>query len=301
MVDVAGSNRRSPIARVSIVTVCLNARDTIAMTMDSVLEQTFPSIEHVIIDGGSTDGTIEIVRERAPAYFVSERDDGLYHAMEKGAHAATGDVVFFLNSGDVFHDKNVVKDVVDCFNRSGVDAVFGNLLPRYLNIGDQHDHQAFRDGQLIDLSYFNNRRLFFDESIHHQTIFYRREIFDRCGYLCAEPEATGEYHLHMCAFIRHGLIARHIPRTICRFALGGKSTSNFAEEWARFSRARDILRRTFFPNGKRVPINSAYEYLERSPPLPMRLRIWLRRSPLHPHLSRLKHYWQRTGGRLRIG
>lgn len=286
----APSNERPSVKRVSVVTVCLNAQATIEMTMNSVREQTFAQIEHVIIDGGSTDGTVDLIRAYSPACFVSERDDGLYYAMQKGALAATGDIVFFLNSGDRFYDASVVADVVDFFNQTDCDAVFGNLLPCYLNADDTHDHSAFRDQQLLDLSYFNNRRLFFNESIHHQTIFYRRHIFDQCGYICNDQAATGEYHLHMCAFVRHGFIAKHIPRAICRFALGGKSTSNFTEEWARFSRAREILRNKFFPNGQHVPITSTYEYLERPPSPRLRIKIWLRKSRLRSLLSRVKQY-----------
>jgi len=113
------------IGRVSVVTVCLNARQTIETTLRSVREQSFGSIEHVVIDGGSTDGTGEIVQTYGPAYFVSEPDNGLYYAMQKGAAAATGDIVFFLNSGDVFFDETVVAEVVKCFDETGSDAVFG--------------------------------------------------------------------------------------------------------------------------------------------------------------------------------
>jgi glycosyltransferase involved in cell wall biosynthesis len=282
-----------------VVTVCLNARQTIETTLRSVREQSFGSIEHVVIDGGSTDGTGEIVQTYGPAYFVSEPDNGLYYAMQKGAAAATGDIVFFLNSGDVFFDETVVAEVVKCFDETGSDAVFGNLLPCYLSPGDTHDHGAFRDRQLLDLSYFRNRRLFFNESIHHQTIFYRREIFDHCGYICEDPSANGEYHLHMCAFVKHGYIAKHLPKPICRFALGGKSTSNFSEEWRRYTLARDILRAKFFPNGRRIPITDRYEYHYRAPSIALRLRIRLRESPFHPLLSWTKNRWQTVSSMIR--
>lgn len=282
------SERAPPVTTVSVVTVCLNAAATIAATLDSVLAQNHPAIEQLVVDGGSRDETVAIARSRQPAWLVSEADGGIYPAMQKGALAASGDVVFFLNSGDRFHDDSVVSDVVRCFNESGAAAVFGNLLPCYLEAGDRHDHGAFRAGKLLDLSYFSNRRLFYDESVHHQTMFYRRSIFDRCGFICADGRATGEYHLNMCAFVGQGLPVQHLPRPICRFALGGTSTADFATEWARFETAREVLRAIYFPDGRDVPFEGEYEYLASPPPLGTRLKIRLRRSPLHAVVSRVK-------------
>jgi glycosyltransferase involved in cell wall biosynthesis len=287
------------VARVSVVTVCLNAAATIAATLDSVAAQDFGAIEQLVIDGGSRDGTVDIARACQPAILVSEPDGGIYPAMQKGALAATGDVVFFLNSGDTFHDAGVVSDVVRCFDQTGCEAVFGNLLPCYLQPGDSHDHGAFRAGKLLDLSYFSNRRLFYDESVHHQTMFYRRRIFDHCGFLCSDPRATGEYHLNMCAFVGHGLPVRHIARPICRFALGGASTADFRAEWERFATARDVLRGMYFPHGRAVPFGGEYEYLAGPPPLRTRMRIRLRRTPLHGVVSRAKQAGNRLLARHR--
>jgi glycosyltransferase len=284
---------RQTIARVSVVTVCLNARSTIAATLRSIKGQSFPSIETVLIDGGSADGTVELIKAHDPDYLVSEPDGGVYYAMEKGARAATGDIVFFLNSGDVFYDDGVVAGVVDFFNETGSDAVFGNLLPCYLHRDDTHDHKMFRAQKLMDLSYFNNRKLFYYESIHHQTIFYKREIFQHCGFICEEDvKANGEYFLHMCAFVEHGYSLKHLPKPICRFALGGQSTSNFAEEWERYTLAREVLRRRFFPAGPNIPVPEENEYLYYLPTFRKRLKIRMRQSSLYPVLLWAKHMCQ---------
>lgn len=275
--------------RVSVVTVCLNARSTIEATLRSVKWQSFPCIETVLIDGGSTDGTLEVIKSYRPDYFVSEPDQGIYDAMNKGVQAATGDIVFFLNSGDTFYDDNVVSDVVLFFNKTGSDAVFGNLFPCYLHRGDTHDHKFFRSQRMLDLSYFNNRKLFYYEPIHHQAIFYKRKIFDQCAFICNDDAAaSGEYHLHMCAFVKHGYSLKHFPKPICRFALGGKSTSNFAEEWRRYVLARHILRRKFFPWGPRIPVPEENEYLYERPSFPIQLKIRLRHSSLYPLLLWMK-------------
>jgi glycosyltransferase involved in cell wall biosynthesis len=163
--------------KISIVTVCRNAKATVGSTIDSVRSQVYGNIEHVFVDGASTDGTIDLIIASKPAAFVSEPDDGIYYAMQKAIPLTTGDALFFLNSGDTFCDEHVVADVVDFFKLTKADAVFGNLLVGEAT--ERHDHPAYRPGQIIDLGYFADRQMFFDESIHHQTIFYKRSIFDK--------------------------------------------------------------------------------------------------------------------------
>ncbi|MGY4171637.1 glycosyltransferase family 2 protein [Bradyrhizobium sp. USDA 4529] len=254
--------------KVSIITVCKNAEQQIGATIASVAAQTFSSIEHVFIDGASTDRTVAIISAAGRSRVLSEPDDGIYPAMSKGVAFATGDVLFFLNSGDIFADPEVVSDVVSFFDLTSADAVFGNLMPL---LDGHYDHPMYRPGKIIDQGYFGNSSLFFDESIHHQTMFYRRSIFRRCGFICQNPAATGEYHLNLCAFVREGLVAKHLPRTIAKFRLGGHSTSDFAVEWDRFSTARDILRRMFFPDGP--PRRHGAEFFYYQPSLKNRLKF----------------------------
>src|SRR5690606_5600725 len=137
------------IEKISVITVCLNARDSIRLTLESVRCQSFGEIEHVVIDGGSTDGTQEIALEYAPGYFVSEPDKGVYDAMEKGGRAATGDILIFLNAGDTFYDDETCEAVTEFFDVTEADIVFGNLMPVYLRPTDSHDHGAFTPGQLL--------------------------------------------------------------------------------------------------------------------------------------------------------
>lgn len=259
------------MCKVSIITVCRNAEADIAATIASVQAQVYPDIEHVFVDGASTDRTLEIICASHPARLISEPDDGIYHAMQKGVGLSTGEVLYFLNSGDVLADDRVISDVVDFFDLTGADAVFGNLVPVARGT---YSHTMYRPGCIIDQGYFANRRMFFDESIHHQTIFYRRAIFVRCGYICDDAAANGEYFLHMCAFVREGFSAKHLPRVIARFALGGHSTSDFETEWRRFGIARDILRGRFFKTEPEM--SGEAEYLHGPPSFKNRLKMLLR-------------------------
>ena len=110
--------------KISIITVCFNSADTIEHTIISVINQSYKNIEYIIIDGGSTDGTLEIIRkyEEYISYWVSEPDKGIYDAMNKGIKAATGEIIAFINSDDWYAD-GAVKTVVEKFRETNADAV----------------------------------------------------------------------------------------------------------------------------------------------------------------------------------
>ncbi len=117
--------------KISVVTVCYNAVDTIEETMLSVLNQTYTNVEYIIIDGGSTDGTVDIIKKYADrlAYWVSEPDRGIYDAMNKGIAAATGDYINFMNSGDKFVDNDTIKNAVNIFPNN-IDIIFGDSIEK---------------------------------------------------------------------------------------------------------------------------------------------------------------------------
>ena len=115
--------------KVSIVTVAFNSARTISDTLESVRMQSYKNIEHIVIDGSSTDGTLEIVRRHAGVSekIISEPDAGIYDAMNKGVRMATGDVIGFLNSDDRFADRDVVKRIVQAMTDEKLDAVFDDV------------------------------------------------------------------------------------------------------------------------------------------------------------------------------
>ena len=123
--------------KISIITTSFNSGATIKDTIESVLLQTHTDFEHIIIDGGSTDNTIQIVRQAENRYlgrlkYISERDNGIYDAMNKGLRMATGDIIGILNSDDFFCDSDVLKTIAD--NIRDVDAVYGDLV--FVNYAD---------------------------------------------------------------------------------------------------------------------------------------------------------------------
>lgn len=267
------------VNKISVVTVCLNTRDTIRLTLESVSRQTFDDVEHVIIDGGSIDGTQKIIEEYPVGHFVSEIDDGVYDAMQKGAQAALGDIVIFLNAGDVFYDRNTCATVASFFDQTDADIVFGNLMPVYLKPSDIHDHGAFVAGKFLDISYLRNRRQLFDESIHHQATFYRSWVLKKCSYICEQaPEASGEYNVLLNAVFKQNARVKHIPIPVSRFVLGGISTRNFSVEWEKYVNARNILRLMYCPTKELIRVKSETEFSASiapwiPSPLPLKQRV----------------------------
>lgn len=276
---------------VSVVTVCLNTRDTIRLTMESVARQTLPDVRHVIIDGGSKDGTLDIIREYDPTYLTSEQDKGIYDAMDKGAQAANGDLLIFLNAGDTFFDDAVCEKVAAFAEKTRADIVFGDLLPVRISQSDHSDHGAFEEGKTLGLGYMRNRKFLYNESIHHQTTFYRRWIFDECAYLCEKEHASGEYNLLLDAVQNHGAKVKYIPQSISRFALGGTSTHNFEKEWEKYSKARETLRELYMPDFEAIKVKSEAEFHTSATAAPIatairRARLSIRKGPVFGLYSR---------------
>ncbi len=118
--------------KISVVTVCYNAAVSIEQTMLSVLGQSYPDIEYIVIDGGSTDGTVDIIKEYADrlAYWVSEPDKGIYDAMNKGIAAATGSYINFMNAGDTFASDSVLAEIVPQINPNS-QIVYGDVVLKY--------------------------------------------------------------------------------------------------------------------------------------------------------------------------
>lgn len=116
--------------KISIITVVFNGKDTIGHTIESVLSQTYKDIEYIIIDGGSTDGTVDIIKnfEDRIAYWMSEPDNGIYDAMNKGIKVATGEIIGILNSDDMYADSSVIEEVVNRISREKADTCYGDLV-----------------------------------------------------------------------------------------------------------------------------------------------------------------------------
>lgn len=208
--------------KASIITVCRNSSLTIADTLDSVAGQTYRDIEHIIVDGCSTDDTLNIVRRfsngsRNPPRVVSEPDDGIYDAMNKGVLMAKGDVIAFLNADDVYASSTVVARVVDVMSRQGLDALYGDVL--FFRPTD-----TATPVRRYSSRRFSPERLAWGLMPAHPTLFLRRQIFERLGGFRTDYRIAGDFEFVARAFAIAELRYRYLPEILVHMRTGGVST-----------------------------------------------------------------------------
>lgn len=208
--------------KITVITVAFNAEHTIAETLDSVAAQVHPDIEHIVVDGASTDGTLEVVKRRCKrvARLVSEPDHGIYDAMNKGLRLATGDIIGFLNADDVYADTGVLERVSAAMETERFDAIFGDAeffdpdrpnrpLRRYRS-------ERFRPGRIAG-----------GWMPAHPTLFLRRHVYERFGLFRTDYRIAGDFELVARMFHSGTLSYRHMPEVLVRMRTGGVSTGGW--------------------------------------------------------------------------
>ena len=207
----------------SIITVSLNSEKHMEATIASVASQSYPFVEYLVIDGGSVDGTLDIIKryEQHISYFVSEPDDGLYYAMNKGILNATGDVLFFLNSDDRFVDNEVLSDVAKVFrNADGLDLVYGNALLEYNNSFEKW----------IPYHKLSRRRLA-TGTICHQALFATKQLMEQTGGgFSLDYRIVSDYAWLLEVAHTEGIKSRYIDRDIAIMSTEGLSRTTRWEE-----------------------------------------------------------------------
>jgi len=212
--------------KVSIITAVRNGVASIATTLNSVAEQTHPDIEHVIVDGASTDGTVERVRALAtrPVRLQSEPDRGVYDAFNKGLALATGDLVAYLNCGDSYWSPRVVADVVRRFGAGDVDAVFGDLI-----IVDAEDTRVAV--RRYRSSRFKPSRIAYGFMPAHPTLFLKRSVYERYGGYDTSYRIAGDFEFIARVFPDPSLRYACLPDQLVRMPRGGLSTAGPRSNW----------------------------------------------------------------------
>ena len=208
--------------RISIITVAYNAARTIADTLESVAAQTHPEIEHIVVDGASTDGTLDVIERHHDKLtkVISEPDRGIYDAMNKGIRVATGDVIGFLNADDVFAQKNVLAMVAEIMKREHLDALFGDVeFFRPDNPG--------RTIRRYSSAHFRPDRIAWGWMPAHPALFVRREVFQRVGVFRTDYRIAGDFEFVARAFGKNTLRYRHLPEVLVRMRTGGISTAGW--------------------------------------------------------------------------
>jgi glycosyltransferase involved in cell wall biosynthesis len=212
--------------KVSIITAVRNGAGTIAATLRSVSEQNHPDIEHVVVDGASSDQTVDIVRA-APTRglrLLSEPDKGVYDAFNKGLALASGDVIAFLNCGDTYYSSEVVAQVVARFAAAELDAVFGDVIivdARDTSVAVRH----YRSSR------FRPSRLAYGFMPAHPTLFLRRAVYERHGGYDPSYRIAGDFEFVARIFGDHSLRYACLPHLLVRMPRGGLSTAGPRSNW----------------------------------------------------------------------
>jgi glycosyltransferase involved in cell wall biosynthesis len=217
---------------ITIVTAVYNASATIRDCLKSVCSQTFPC-EHIIIDGASTDNTLEVVREISPyARILSEPDNGIYDAMNKGICLATGDIVGILNADDFYSGPQVLEKVSALFQQSGADALFADLV--YVRPDKLYKVVRYYSG--LD---FTPEKFAWGWMPPHPTFFVRRELYEKFGLFKTDYKIAADYEFTARLLARHKVQYVYLPEVIVRMRTGGASTRNLRSNWVL---NREILR-----------------------------------------------------------
>jgi len=207
---------------ISVITVVNNSAATIADTLLSVASQVYPHVEHIIIDGASMDGTLNVIEQHRGklAKVISEPDSGIYDAMNKGLALATGEVVGFLNADDVYADKDVLSRVVDIMERESLDALFGDV--EFFRPEDPtRTVRRYRSAR------FSPDQIALGWMPAHPALFLRRRVYEKYGLFRTDYRIAGDFEY--CARIFHGggLVYRSLPETLVRMRIGGISTGGW--------------------------------------------------------------------------
>ncbi|WP_292517446.1 glycosyltransferase family 2 protein [Methanoculleus sp.] len=200
--------------KISIITVCFNCEELIDRTIKSVVDQTYTNIQYILIDGLSSDKTLEIVKnyEEYIDILVSEKDDGIYDAMNKGLERATGDLVYFLNAGDYLHDNDVLRNIAERFSANpDSDILYGDYI--YYDAVDEQRCSSYRTG-ILDLI----RR-----GYCHQTTFAKRSTFTKYGEFNTNYKIYADFDWLLRVLIGSGRSTTYIGIPVVYYLKGGES------------------------------------------------------------------------------
>jgi glycosyltransferase involved in cell wall biosynthesis len=207
--------------RISIITVTYNSAATVAQTLQCIKGQDYPEIEHIVIDGLSGDGTLDIVRDFPHvAKVISEKDQGIYDAMNKGIALATGEVIGILNSDDIYADDRVLSSVAAIFEDEKVDACYADL--QYV---EQHDlSKVIRTWKTGG---YSREAFYWGWMPPHPTFFVRRKVYDQVGLFNTLLKSSADYEMILRIMMKHKIKACYIPRVIVKMRAGGMSNATF--------------------------------------------------------------------------
>ncbi|WP_299666363.1 glycosyltransferase family 2 protein [uncultured Polaribacter sp.] len=207
--------------KISIITVCYNSEKTIEKTFKSVRDQTYKNIEYIVVDGNSSDNTLNLIADYKEiiSNHISEKDKGLYDAMNKGIALATGDVVGILNSDDIFFDDNVLENVAKLHKENDIEASVGNII---------QFNEAGKIVRKYSAKNWNPEKLKIGFMPAHPAIFFDRKLFEKYGNYQLDFIIGADYELITRFFLKHDITWKFSDITTTSMLIGGLSSSGIS-------------------------------------------------------------------------
>ncbi len=205
--------------KLSIITICFNEKESIEKTVQSVINQNFKLFEWIIIDGGSTDGTIEILDKYRKYFkhFVSETDTGIYNAMNKAIDIASGEYLYFLNGGDYLFDAEILTKVFE--NKHNSDFLYGDISV-----------MKSRNSEILKMPANLTIRFLFVKTIPHQSTFTKKELFARFGKYNENYRIAADYDFSLCALLQNKCSYKYLNFCVAHCAPNGLSADDKKRE-----------------------------------------------------------------------
>ena len=208
--------------KVTVITICYNNEGDIRNTLESVVAQDYSNLEYIVIDGNSSDNTLKIIQEFASriSRIVSEPDNGMYDAINKGLMLATGEIVGLIHAGDRLFDNFVISKIADHFKSNDIDAMYGHSIlvnanedPVRVNKSPSFRKSLFKAGWMPS----------------HQSVYIKRRLLDQLGYYREDLGGSGDYEFVLRYFFFNDLKIMRLDSFILQFTIGGRSTSNYGK------------------------------------------------------------------------
>ncbi|MEN8148121.1 MAG: glycosyltransferase family 2 protein [Campylobacterota bacterium] len=242
--------------KISIITSVYNNRETIAEAIESVLSQTYDDIEYIVVDGASTDGTVDVIKryEGQISTFVSEPDKGIYDGLNRGVALATGDVVGFLHSDDLFQDEHVVAKIAEAFKADDVDSTYGDLV--YVSKENTSKVVRYWKSGAYSLKKLENGWM-----PPHPTFYVKRRVYEAYGAFDTSFKIAADYDSILRFLGREGITTRYIPEVLVKMRVGGESNKSLknlvckTKEDIRAIKNNDVghIRSLLFKNLSKIP------------------------------------------------
>lgn len=204
--------------KISIITITYNSAATLEQTINSVLDQNYTDVEYIIVDGGSTDNTLQIIEKYKSkvSKFVSEKDSGLYHALNKGIELATGDVIGILHSDDFYIDNTILEKYANTFIKNHSQAIYSDLF--YVNKEDTNKViRKWKSGKYKPNSFLHGWMP------PHPTFFVKREIYQKFGKFNLDFKHSADYELMLRFIHKHKIKINYLHEFTIKMRVGGQS------------------------------------------------------------------------------